>query len=306
MNELLAFLKTKQIPYVESLSLSAHSSFRIGGKARLALYPKNTSQLVDALRYLNKDSVPFAVIGMASNVLFSDDDYKGVLVFTTGCQHVTVQGTSILCECGALLRSVAGTAQANGLTGFEFAHGIPGTVGGAVFMNAGAYGGCMKDVCVRSYAYDRAHDEIIPLDADAQEFDTRRSIYTGHPEYTVLGAELVLKKGDPQDISALMASLQSRRRASQPLEYPSAGSIFKRPVGYFAGKLVEDCGWKGRSVGGAQVSEKHAGFIINTGGATACDVRTLISQIRADVLEKTGVLLECEVRYIGTDGDILL
>ncbi len=298
MEQLLAFLKKEQLPCVEHLSLSAHSSFRIGGKARLAVYPQSTIQLVEVLRFLNQCSTPFAVIGMASNVLFSDSGYDGVLVFTTGCQQVTVKGSSVLCECGALLRSVASTAQAHGLTGLEFAHGIPGTVGGAVFMNAGAYGGCMQDVCMRSYAYDRTRDEIVTMEGDAQAFDIRKSIYTVRPEYTVLGAELSLKKGNSQDISALMAELQSRRRASQPLEYPSAGSVFKRPVGHFAGKLVEDCGWKGRKVGGAQVSEKHAGFVINAGGATCHDILTLMDEIRNRVFREFGVELEPEVKYL--------
>ncbi len=303
MESLLAFLKQQQLPYEEQLPLSLHSSFRIGGAARLAIYPQGAVQLVRVLRFLRQSTVPFAVIGMASNVLFSDNGFDGALVFTTGCRQMTVQGASVRCEAGVLLRSAANAALEHALTGLEFAHGIPGTVGGAVFMNAGAFGGCMKDVCVCSYAYDRVRDCILRLDGDAHAFGTRESIYTAHPEYTVLGAELVLKPGERQSISERMTELRARRRLSQPLEYPSAGSIFKRPAGHFAGKLVEDCGWKGRAVGGARVSEKHAGFIVNTGGATAADVRTLIADIRADVLEKTGIALECEVRSIGTDGE---
>lgn len=302
MESLIAFFKQQQLPYTEQLPLDAHSSFHIGGRARLALYPQSAVQLVQALRFLHRKSVPFAVLGMASNVLFSDDGYDGVLVFTVGCRQMRVEETSVFCEAGVLLKSAANAALEHALEGLEFAHGIPGTVGGALFMNAGAYGGCMKDVCVRSYAYDCVRDAVLTLEGEAQAFGTRESIYTAHPEYTALGAELVLKKGERQCIAARMEAFRERRRLSQPLEYPSAGSIFKRPAGHFAGKLVEDCGWKGRFVGGAQVSEKHAGFIVNRGGATAADVRSLIADIRADVLQKTGVALECEVRYIGTDG----
>lgn len=305
MESLLAFLKQQQLPYEEQLPLSAHSSFHIGGAAKLAVYPQNAVQLVRVLRFLRQSTVPFAVIGMASNVLFSDRGYDGALVFTVGCRQMTVQGTSVFCEAGVLLRSAANAAMEQGLEGLEFAHGIPGTVGGAVFMNAGAYGGCMKDVCVRSYAYDCLQDRILTFEGDAQAFGVRESIYTAHPEYTVLGAEFALRTGERACIAARMEELRARRRLSQPLEYPNAGSIFKRPAGFFAGKLVEDCGWKGRCVGGAQVSEKHAGFIVNKGGATAADVRGLIAAIRADVLQKTGVALECEVRYVGTDGETL-
>jgi UDP-N-acetylmuramate dehydrogenase len=180
----------------------------------------------------------------------------------------------------------------------EFAHGIPGTLGGAIYMNAGAYGGSMDEVCVATECYDLDSGRICTFRGAQQAFGYRTSVFEQRGRYVILGAELSLKVGDPSRISAQMRDYWERRKASQPLEFPSAGSVFKRPEGHFAGKLIEDCGLKGLTVGGAQVSEKHAGFIINRGSATCEDVKRLVEQIQAVVLERTGVTLECEIRFL--------
>jgi UDP-N-acetylmuramate dehydrogenase len=197
-----------------------------------------------------------------------------------------------------LLSTLAEEARKESLTGLEFAHGIPGTLGGAVFMNAGAFGGEIKDICVNSHYYNIKTLEVGRLEGDAQSFAYRKSFYVDHPECLILGATLSLSPGDPTGIEERMKEYKSRRAASQPLEFPSAGSVFKRPEGDFAARLIDVCGLKGLRVGGAEVSEKHAGFIVNRGGATSEDVKHLIELIRERVRKETGVTLECEIRFL--------
>jgi len=220
------------------------------------------------------------------------------LILTGGLSRLTVEGQTIRAEAGVSLAVLAAAAATAGLSGLEFAHGIPGTLGGALVMNAGAYGGCMSDVCVSSSYFNMETGKIETVTGDAHAFGYRASIYMTHPEYVVLGAEIALHDDDPALIRERMEDLKQRRRSSQPLELPSAGSVFKRPVGHFAGKLIEDCGLKGLTVGGAEVSKKHAGFIVNRGGATAKDVRCLVEKIQETVLQRYGVELECEIRFL--------
>lgn len=278
--------------------LSQHSSFRIGGRAALAVFPKTRDEMITSLQIILAEGIPFVTVGKASNVVFDDMGYAGAVLFTTAFREIAVENGLIRASAGASLYSVAVAAAQAGLSGLEFAHGIPGTLGGGVLMNAGAYGGSLGDVCIESEYFDAKSGRVEKLTGDSQKFSYRSSIYLSDPNYTVLGATLAGKPDEPDAIRARMEDYKTRRRASQPLEFPSAGSVFKRPEGHFAGKLIEDCGLKGKRVGGAEVSTKHAGFIINRGGATCEDVKRLVAYIQATVLEKTGVALEPEIRFL--------
>ncbi len=278
--------------------LSRHSSFRIGGNAALAIFPKTREEMIVSLQALTERNVPFLTIGKASNVVFSDDGFSGAILFTTAYRDCCVEENRIRAASGISLYSLAIAAEKASLSGLEFAHGIPGTLGGAVVMNAGAYGGSMQDVCVKSEYFDTNSGQIGEFVGSAQEFSYRESIYSSRPNYVILGATLQGVAEDPLVIRSRMEDYKQRRRTTQPLEYPSAGSVFKRPLGHFAGKLIEDCGLKGCREGGAEVSEKHAGFIVNRGGATAEDVRRLVERIQRTVLEQTGVSLETEIRFL--------
>ena len=243
------------------------------------------------------------MIGHGSNILFDGHGFDGAIIFTKYMSDVEYihkpNETLIRVECGRNLTELASDAgKKHALTGLEFAYGIPGSIGGAVYMNAGAYGGEMADVVVESEYYDTEKDTFVTIDAAEHDFSYRHSIFDAHPEHIVISTLLRLKKGDPEEIFNLMSKNMSSRREKQPLEYPNAGSTFKRPVGHFAGKLIEDAGLKGYTVGGAQVSEKHAGFLVNRGGATSNDVLTLMEHIKSVVKEKYDVDLESEIIYV--------
>ena len=281
--------------------MNKHTTFKVGGVADVFVVPQSIEEAADIIRLLLSRNEPYIVIGNGSNILVSDKGYRGCIVcMDKGTDTISVNGTSIKAQAGAMLSKVANAAYENGLTGLEFASGIPGTVGGAMVMNAGAYGSEMKDVTVNVTLFDAATGEVITVPAGDMEFGYRTSIVKKHP-YTVLAAEFKLAAGNREEIKAQMDELAQKRREKQPLEYPSAGSTFKRPEGYFAGKLIEDAGLKGYSVGGAAVSEKHCGFVINTGGATATDVIRLMADVREKVNEKFGVFLEPEVVMIGEE-----
>lgn len=281
--------------------MNKHTTFKVGGVADVFVIPQSIEEAADIIRLLLSRNEPYIVIGNGSNILVSDKGYRGCIVcMDKGTDTISVNGTSIKAQAGAMLSKVANAAYENGLTGLEFASGIPGTVGGAMVMNAGAYGSEMKDVTVNVTLFDAATGEVITVSAGDMEFGYRTSIVKKHP-YTVLAAEFKLAAGNREEIKAQMDELAQKRREKQPLEYPSAGSTFKRPEGYFAGKLIEDAGLKGYSVGGATVSEKHCGFVINTGGATATDVIRLMADVREKVNEKFGVFLEPEVVMIGEE-----
>ncbi|MBQ2062330.1 MAG: UDP-N-acetylmuramate dehydrogenase [Oscillospiraceae bacterium] len=278
--------------------LSRHCSFRIGGPARRMAFPVTSGQLVMLDRIGRACLAEPLVLGNGTNILFPDEGLDRLVVSTRElCRMERTGETEIRAEAGLSLARLAVFAQQNELTGLEFAHGIPGSVGGAVCMNAGAYGGEMKDVLVGAQIWF-PEEGVRFLTVEEMDLGYRHSILTEHPDAVVLYAVLHLEKGDGAAIRQRMDELMARRKASQPLEFPSAGSTFKRPVGYFAGALIEQAGLKGASVGGAQVSPKHAGFVINTGDATCADVKALIAHIRKTVLEKDGVLLEPEVRII--------
>lgn len=298
MEKLLAQLQNAAVRAERSVSLARYSSFRIGGDADLAVFPRSREELLTALTLLRASGLPMLVIGKGSNVVFSDDGFRGVVLFTSEFRSIRIDGNLLEADAGATLAAVANEARRASLTGLEFAHGIPGTLGGAVFMNAGAYGGCMADVCAASEYFDLESGAVGVLSGEAQAFDVRQSAYQHYPLRVILGARLSLEHGEETAILEKMTEFSERRRSTQPLEYPSAGSVFKRPAGHFAGKLIEDCGLKGTAIGGAEVSVKHAGFIVNRGGATAEDVRRLVELIRQTVLRETGVELECEIRFL--------
>ena len=280
--------------------LSRVTSFHIGGNADLAVYPADAEAFAYALDAVVQAGVPYTVIGNGSNTLVRDGGFRGVVFVTTDMRRVTVDGTRLTGGCGVLLGSVGTNASRAGLAGAEFANGIPGTLGGAVYMNAGAYGGQLADIVCETVCYDLDAKQVLHLDNAAQHFGYRHSVFM-EKNYIILSATLQLTKDEPDAIRARMNDYLARRREKQPLEYPSAGSVFKRPEGHFAGKLIEDAGLKGLRVGGAEVSPKHAGFIVNVGGATARDVLELIERIREKVYAMSGVTLECEIRTIGED-----
>ena len=279
-------------------AMSRHTTFKIGGPADYFLMPDKGTDVGRIVKICKESAIPYFILGNGSNLLVGDGGYRGAVIqIYKNMSAVTVEGTEITVQAGALLSAVAAAAKNAALTGFEFAGGIPGTMGGAVVMNAGAYGGEMKDVLTEVTVMDE-EGEIITLPADKLELGYRTSIIKT-AGYIVLEAKLQLKKGNPEVIRETMKDLTIRRTTKQPLEYPSAGSTFKRPEGYFAGKLIMDSGLAGYQVGGAQVSEKHCGFVINAGGATARDVRTLMDNVRDIVYKKYGVTLEPEVKFLG-------
>jgi UDP-N-acetylmuramate dehydrogenase len=298
MEQLKIKMQELGIDWEQNCPLSRHSSFHIGGAADIALFPQSTDKICQALALLRERNIPTLVIGNGSNVVFSDEGYRGAVIFTGKCRKIQIEGDVVHADAGVLLSSRTNAVRDENLSGLEFAFGIPGTLGGAIYMNAGAYGSNISDVCVLSEYYDLKTGKVGSLAEDEHAFGYRKCIYQEHPEYIILGATLKLQKGNYTQISKAMRTYWDKRRASQPLDLPNAGSTFKRPEGHFAGKLIEDCGLKGLTVGGAQVSTKHAGFIVNIGGATCEDVRRLVEQIRTTVLQKTGVELECEIKFL--------
>lgn len=275
-----------------------HTTFRIGGPAACFVRPQDAGQVERILHICRENEVPWFILGNGSNLLVSDRGFDGVIIqIYRNMSRIQVSGHHMTVQAGALLSAVAKQALREGLSGLEFASGIPGTVGGAVVMNAGAYGGEMKDV-VESVTVLDEERAVRKLAREELQMGYRTSLVK-KKGYTVLEAVLKLNDGDPAAISARMEELKEQRVSKQPLEYPSAGSTFKRPEGYFAGKLIMDSGLRGFRVGGAQISEKHCGFVINTGDATAEDVVRLIRQVQDIVYEKFHVKLEPEVRFLG-------
>ncbi len=281
--------------------MSEHSSFQVGGIADLAYLPSSSQELLFAVKCANESQVPVTILGNGSNVLVSDKGIRGlVIILGRDYSHCSLEAENIIiAESGALLASVAKFAAKKNLTGIEFAAGIPGSIGGAVYMNAGAYDGCMADIVSKSEAFDPSTGKVFIIEnVQDHKFGYRQSVYEEN-KYIVLRTWITLEKGDLADIEKKMAEFSVKRKASQPLEFPSAGSTFKRPTGYYAGKLIEDAGLKGCRVGGACVSMKHAGFIINDNNATAKDIRDLIDVVTACVFDKYGVKIDTEVRILG-------
>ncbi len=275
-----------------------HTSFKVGGPADILVTPVSVSQLSQILKLCKNKSVPVFVMGNGTNLIVRDKGIRGVVVkIFDNLNQFTVKDDIITAYAGILLSRVSTIAYENGLTGLEFACGIPGTLGGAVAMNAGAYGGEMKDVVVETEYMDK-DGEIRVVRDDGHQFGYRTSFIQKNSGI-VIKTLMKLKKGNKEEIKALMDDLTQRRQEKQPLEMPSAGSIFKRPEGYFAGKLIEDCGLRGHRIGGAEVSQKHCGFIVNTGDAKAKDILDLIEYIRNTVKMKFGVDMQTEVRIVG-------
>ena len=280
--------------------MSRHTTFRIGGPASVFVTPKSEKDLVTAIEICRSQGAPYFILGNGSNLLVSDQGYDGVVVHIgSDLRDISVEGTEITAKTGAMLSQVAHAALAHGLTGMEFAAGIPGSLGGACMMNAGAYGGEMSQILVGVRALDDK-GQIVELAADQLELGYRHSIMM-EKQYVVLGARIHLEKGNPEKIQAQMDDLKEKRIAKQPLEYPSAGSTFKRPEGAFAGKLIMDAGLRGFRIGDAMVSEKHCGFVVNAGKATAEDVCGVISHVQQVVMEKYGKEMEPEIRFLGFD-----
>lgn len=278
--------------------MKRHTTFRIGGPAEVFVMPGNLEEMQRILEICRTEDLPYFILGNGSNLLVSDKGYQGVVVqLYRNFGQIRVEDRRIHAQAGALLSGIAAAAREASLTGFEFAGGIPGTLGGAVVMNAGAYGGEMKDV-LKEVTVLTPEGGVLTLQADELHMGYRTSVIK-EAGYIVLEAVISLEKGDQEEIRSRMQELAGMRTSKQPLSYPSAGSTFKRPEGYFAGKLIMDSGLRGYQVGGAQVSEKHCGFVINTGNATAKDVTTLMSDVQRIVMEKFGVKLEPEVKFLG-------
>ena len=277
--------------------MSRHTSFKIGGNADLYIIPHDMDALIETVRILKETETKRYFLGNATNVLFDDAGFRGAVVSLGNICAIKVIENRIVTEAGASLNLVCKTARDKELSGLEFAYGIPGSIGGAVFMNAGAYGGEMSQVVAQStyLSLDDMTVHTIPL--TAHEYGYRESVYR-HNNWLVLSAVLELQKGEYDKINAAMNDYMSRRIDKQPLEYPSAGSVFKRYPGRYTGQMIEECGLKGYSIGGAQVSEKHAGFIVNKGGATSADVLALIEHIKNEVYKKFDCRIECEVIHV--------
>ena len=288
----------EQVEILVAEPMKNHTTFRIGGPADALALPKTPEEVAEVVRFCHEHAQPYYVLGNGSNLLVSDEGYRGlVLQLYRNFNDIQVNGETITVQSGAMLAAVARTAYQTGLTGLEFASGIPGTIGGAVVMNAGAYGGEMKNV-LKEVTVLTKEGEVLVIPAKALELGYRTSVIPKNG-WIVLGAVLQLKKGDQEQILARMEELKEQRITKQPLDLPSAGSTFKRPEGYFAGKLIMDAGLRGFTVGGAQVSEKHCGCVVNRGNATAADVWELICEVKRRVKEMTGVELEPEVKLLG-------
>lgn len=306
--KLIDFEKTAQALGVRTKRnepMSAHTTFKVGGCCDIMAFVNSVESVRGLILCANAIGLDYYILGNGSNVLFSDKGYRGAIILLgADFSDITVKDDianastdTITASAGTSLKKVCLKALESGLTGLEFAYGIPGTVGGAIYMNAGAYGGEMKDVVASVTCVNRC-GEIITHCADDLSFSYRSSRFCDSGEI-ILSADFKLEKGDPSSIKARMDELMERRKSRQPLEYPSAGSTFKRPEGSYAGLVIEQSGLKGYTVGGAQISEKHANFVINMGGATAEDIMKLISDVKKTVKEKTGYELECEIKIIG-------
>lgn len=277
--------------------LKEYTSFKIGGKADIFAIPKTKNTLIELLQLLQDYQFPFFILGKGSNIIVGDKGYRGMIIYTGELKNVNIEGTIIKAEAGITLAALANKALAADLSGLEFASGIPGSLGGALYMNAGAYGSEMKDVVRETSLLDYAGNEYI-YSKEELALSYRYSILQKKP-LIVLTVSMELEKGNKEEIKAKMLELNRRRKEKQPLEWPSAGSIFKRPEGHYVGPMIEELGLKGYRIGDAQISEKHAGFIINLGNATAADVIKLIKLVQDKIYKEKGIKLEPEPRFIG-------
>lgn len=287
------------IPFVENEPMRNHSTFKIGGDARIFASPTSDEALAYSIKSAKECGVPYYILGHGSNVLFDDAGYGGVIISTDGIRGTIIDGEMLYARCGTMLSTVAGAARDASLSGMEALFGIPGTVGGAVYMNAGAYGSEMSNIVVSTKYFDIDTMSFKTVHGDDHHFGYRESVFR-EMNSVILSTQLKLVADNKDDINDRMAEYRRRRIERQPLEYPSAGSTFKRYPGRYTGQMIEEAGLKGLSVGGAAVSEKHAGFIINKGNATSADVKTLIETIKAKIYENYGINIETEVIFVGS------
>lgn len=293
INELTEICSKFNCKLIAEADLSEYTTFKFGGKCRLMIDIDSAESTAEILRYIRANDVKYAVIGRGSNIIASDEGFDGVIMhFGSGFSGISVNGTSITAQSGAMLSAVCRKAQESGLSGMENLFGIPGTVGGALYMNAGAYGSEMKDIAV-SVEYIDENGDIQTISAENMNLSYRHSIFA-EENFIITSVTMNLREGDCNSIKMAMDECMQKRIAKQPLEYASAGSTFKRPQGSYASLLIEQCGLKGLSVGGAEISTKHSGFVINKGGATCTDVLELCEKVRSIVKEKTGYILELE------------
>ena len=301
-NELLKKLNEYQkkglVTVLEDEPMKDHTSFKIGGKAAIFAVPETEEAFLSVCEAALDAGAKKYILGSGTNVLFDDSDFEGIVISTKGLSDISVDGNKLICGAGASVTAASRVAMENSLEGMSFAFGIPGSVGGAVYMNAGAYNGDVSAVLTASTYLDINDGKIYKLSYEDHMFDYRFSSYKNHPERIILSAEFTLKYGDKDAIKAEMDDFMDRRRTKQPLEYPSAGSVFKRYPGRYTAQMIDEAGLKGFKVGGACVSEKHAGFIVNTGGATACDVMALVELVQNKIYEKFGIEIEREIIYV--------
>lgn len=308
--QIFTALRQENVPFLVRERMAQHTTFAIGGEATCFVLPEREDQLICALNLAKEHGVPLFVLGRGSNLLVDDRGFDGMVIATTKLRRLSLSGNAtdatwqIEAQCGASLRELAVLAQQNALRGAACLHGIPGSIGGAIRMNAGAFGGEIGSLVAYVRCYDRMNDKVVRIAGADFQFGTRSSLLSAHPELVCLSAtlrfdappvELMAREQIRAELRESMEEYKRRRRATQPLNYPSAGSVFKRPVGHFAGKLIEDCQLKGTTHGGAQISPKHAGFIVNLGGATAEDVCALIELAKRNVKEQFDVALEEEI-----------
>jgi len=297
--QLQKLCETYQMTFLTDIPLSGRTTFHIGGNADFWIEINSVPGLSAAMQFCHEHQLPFFVMGRGSNILAADSGFRGVILHLGNAfSEIRTDGTILTCQAGAMLATVANSAAAQHLTGMEALSGIPGTIGGALFMNAGAYGSEMKDI-ISSCSYLAPDGSEHILTREEIDFQYRYSFFTAHPGCIITSVTLKLQKGDPEEIAAKTADFSERRKTKQPLNYPSAGSTFKRPEGSFASKLIDECGLKGYHVGDAQVSEKHAGFVINRGKATCADVLKLCREVRDKVFAETGYALELEPVLLG-------
>ena len=299
LNTLIRFCEENSVEFKVNEPMNLHTSFKIGGAADIFISVRSSAELSAVIKMCGELNIPHFILGKGSNLLVSDSGFEGAVISLARMNGISVDGDKITCGAGAALSDVCRAALESSLAGLEFAYGIPGSIGGAVYMNAGAYGGEISAVTLSAECLIK-DGSIVSIKAENMDFGYRKSVFKENG-MTIISAVLKLHKGDKKEIEEKMQDYISRRKSKQPLEYPSAGSFFKRPEGYFAGALIEKNGLKGVSVGGAQVSQKHAGFIINLGGATCEDVKELSRKVSETVLANDGVKLEREVIFIGRE-----
>ncbi|HWL11754.1 MAG TPA: UDP-N-acetylmuramate dehydrogenase [Ureibacillus sp.] len=280
-------------------SLKTYTMTKLGGNADVLVLPETEEEAAAIVKYAHQNEIPLLMLGNGSNMVVRDGGVRGIVISFTRLDEIRLDGDKIYAQSGALIKEVSRIAAANSLTGFEFACGIPGSVGGAMAMNAGAYGGEIKDIIIDCTVLTKEGERLV-LSKEELELDYRKSVIP-KKDYLVLSSNFQLEKGDQKEIDEKVADLTFKRESKQPLEYPSAGSVFKRPPGYFAGKLIQDSGLQGKGVGGAEVSTKHAGFIVNKGDATATDYIETIQMVQRVVKENFNVDLELEVKIVGED-----